>query len=259
VPVGVLRLLSRLHVGSSQLVLEQSSDAARGRRQAAPLKRRTAGESVRRPIFLCREDAGSRKCAGEDQKRVPARIAPRSSDAASSPESARAINTAKVTPGSTVAVFGAGGVGLAVIQGARIAGARKIIAVDKFESKLALARRLGATDTIDASHTDPVEAVRAMTPGRRCGPWDVDRRRGFCVRGDRTEERRRAGLRIARAGRHRDHRRDGSARTESRSRWLLAAVREAHPRMLHGLETVFASTCRGSSTFTSKAGSIWTT
>ena len=80
-----------------------------------------------------------------------------------------AINTAKVTPGSTVAVFGAGGVGLAVIQGARIAGARKIIAVDKFESKLALARRLGATDTIDASHTDPVEAVRAMTPGGDAG------------------------------------------------------------------------------------------
>lgn len=76
-----------------------------------------------------------------------------------------AINTAKVTPGSTVAVFGAGGVGLAVIQGARIAGARKIIAVDKFEAKLALAKRLGATDTVDASHADPVEAIRSMTGG----------------------------------------------------------------------------------------------
>ncbi len=74
-----------------------------------------------------------------------------------------AINTAKVTPGSTVAVFGAGGVGLSVIQGARIAGARKIIAVDKFESKLALAKRLGATDSVDASNTDPVDAIRSMT------------------------------------------------------------------------------------------------
>lgn len=76
-----------------------------------------------------------------------------------------AINTAKVTPGSTVAVFGAGGVGLSVIQGARIAGARKIIVVDKFESKLALAKRLGATDAVDASNADPVEAIRSMTGG----------------------------------------------------------------------------------------------
>ena len=55
-----------------------------------------------------------------------------------------ALNTAKVAPGSTVAVFGAGGVGLAIIQGARIAGARMIIAVDKFPAKLELAKKLGA-------------------------------------------------------------------------------------------------------------------
>ena len=65
------------------------------------------------------------------------------------------LNTAKIEPGSTVAVFGAGGVGLAAIQGARIAGARKIIAVDMFEGKLAMAKRLGATDTVDASSSDP--------------------------------------------------------------------------------------------------------
>jgi len=76
-----------------------------------------------------------------------------------------AINTAKVTPGSSVAVFGAGGVGLAVVQGARIAGARQIIVVDKFEHKLALAKRLGATHTVDASNTDPVDAIRSMTGG----------------------------------------------------------------------------------------------
>src|SRR6202020_1279070 len=73
-----------------------------------------------------------------------------------------ALNTAKVAPGSTVAVFGCGGVGLAAIQGARIAGARMIIAVDQFESKLALARRLGATHTIDASSSDAVEAIRKL-------------------------------------------------------------------------------------------------
>ncbi|MGH7906713.1 MAG: zinc-binding dehydrogenase, partial [Candidatus Binataceae bacterium] len=73
------------------------------------------------------------------------------------------LNTAKVEPGSTVAVFGAGGVGLAAIQGARIAGARMIIAVDMHESKLALARRLGATHTVDASQGEPVEAIRKIT------------------------------------------------------------------------------------------------
>ncbi len=75
------------------------------------------------------------------------------------------LNTAKIEPGSTVAVFGAGGVGLAAIQGARIAGARKIIAVDMFEGKLAMAKRLGATDTVDASSSDPVEEIRKMTGG----------------------------------------------------------------------------------------------
>ncbi len=76
-----------------------------------------------------------------------------------------ALNTAKVAPGSTVAVFGCGGVGLAAIQGARIAGARKIIAVDMFEGKLAMAKRLGATETVDASNSDPVDEIRKMTGG----------------------------------------------------------------------------------------------
>src|SRR5205807_4290720 len=76
-----------------------------------------------------------------------------------------ALNTAKVEPGSTVAVFGTGGVGIAAIQGAKIAGARKIIAVDVFENKLAMAKRFGATDTVDASSSDPVEAIKAMTNG----------------------------------------------------------------------------------------------
>ncbi|HJU28303.1 MAG TPA: Zn-dependent alcohol dehydrogenase [Candidatus Binataceae bacterium] len=75
------------------------------------------------------------------------------------------LNTARIEPGSTVAVFGCGGVGLAAVQGARIAGARQIIAVDMFESKLALARRLGATHTVDSSAGDAVKAIRDMTGG----------------------------------------------------------------------------------------------
>jgi len=76
-----------------------------------------------------------------------------------------ALNTAKVEPGSTAAVFGAGGVGLAAMQGARIAGARQIIAVDVVESKLATARELGATHIVDASSGDPVAKIREMTNG----------------------------------------------------------------------------------------------
>jgi len=76
-----------------------------------------------------------------------------------------ALNTARVEPGSTVAVFGCGGVGLAAVQGALIAGARMIIAVDVFENKLATAREMGATHIVDASSRDPVQAIREMTGG----------------------------------------------------------------------------------------------
>jgi S-(hydroxymethyl)glutathione dehydrogenase/alcohol dehydrogenase len=73
------------------------------------------------------------------------------------------LNTARIEPGSTVAVFGCGGVGIAAIQGARIAGARMIIAVDQFENKLAMGKKFGATHTVDASHADAVDAIREMT------------------------------------------------------------------------------------------------
>jgi S-(hydroxymethyl)glutathione dehydrogenase / alcohol dehydrogenase len=75
------------------------------------------------------------------------------------------LNTARVEAGATVAVYGAGGVGLAVIQGARIAGAGMIIAVDVFENKLAKAKELGATHTVDSSKVDPVKTIREMTNG----------------------------------------------------------------------------------------------
>ena len=76
-----------------------------------------------------------------------------------------ALNTARVEAGATVAVFGAGGVGLAAIQGARIAGAGMIIAVDIFAAKLAKARELGATHAVDASAGDPVKAIKELTGG----------------------------------------------------------------------------------------------
>ncbi len=78
------------------------------------------------------------------------------------------LNTARIEPGSTVAVFGCGGVGLSAIQGARIAGARQIIAIDQFENKLAMGETFGATHTVDASHSDAVEAIRTnQSPLRR--------------------------------------------------------------------------------------------
>ncbi|HJM76641.1 MAG TPA: Zn-dependent alcohol dehydrogenase [Dehalococcoidia bacterium] len=75
------------------------------------------------------------------------------------------LNTAQIEAGSTVAVFGAGGVGLSAIQGARIGGARMIIAVDVVESKLATARELGATHVVDASSHDPVQSIIDLTGG----------------------------------------------------------------------------------------------
>ena len=75
------------------------------------------------------------------------------------------VNTARIEVGSTVAVIGCGGVGLAAINGAAIAGAGRIIAVDVSEAKLDLARRFGATDTVNATLGDPVAAVKALTRG----------------------------------------------------------------------------------------------
>jgi S-(hydroxymethyl)glutathione dehydrogenase/alcohol dehydrogenase len=77
-----------------------------------------------------------------------------------------ALNTAKVTPGSSVAVIGCGGVGQAVIQGARIAGAARIFAIDPVELKRTAASTLGATDMVDPNAGDPVEQVKALTGGR---------------------------------------------------------------------------------------------
>jgi S-(hydroxymethyl)glutathione dehydrogenase/alcohol dehydrogenase len=71
-----------------------------------------------------------------------------------------------VEPAASVAVFGCGGVGLNCIQGARIAGAETIIAVDKLDNKLEMGKQFGATHTVNASNVDPVEAIRELTGGQ---------------------------------------------------------------------------------------------
>lgn len=75
------------------------------------------------------------------------------------------FNSAKVAPGQTVAVIGAGGIGLNAINAAQIAGAAKIIAVDLSDEKLELAREFGATDTINSNYADPVDVIAQLTSG----------------------------------------------------------------------------------------------
>ena len=75
------------------------------------------------------------------------------------------VHTARIEPGSTVAVFGAGGIGLATINAAQIAGAARIVAIDKDPFKLDLAKSFGATDTVDANEGDTVKRIVALTGG----------------------------------------------------------------------------------------------
>jgi S-(hydroxymethyl)glutathione dehydrogenase/alcohol dehydrogenase len=76
-----------------------------------------------------------------------------------------ALRTARVRPGETAAVIGCGGVGLAAVQGCRIAGASRIVAVDTMPWKLDLACKLGATDGVLAAEGDPVAKLHALLPG----------------------------------------------------------------------------------------------
>jgi len=77
-----------------------------------------------------------------------------------------ALNTARVTPGATVTVVGCGGVGQCVVQGARIAGASRIVAVDPVALKRDAAAAQGATDLVDPAEGDPVDQIRDLTEGR---------------------------------------------------------------------------------------------
>jgi S-(hydroxymethyl)glutathione dehydrogenase/alcohol dehydrogenase len=95
-------------------------------------------------------------------KRVPLRVAALIGCGVTTGVGA-AINTAKVEPGSTVAVFGCGGVGIATIQGARIAGAARIFAVDVSDQKLEMAKRFGATDGVRAD--DAQKVIMEQTKG----------------------------------------------------------------------------------------------
>ena len=123
-----------------------------------------------------------------------------------------ALNTARVTPGATVAVVGCGGVGQSVLQGARIAGASRIFAVDPVELKRKTAEQLGATDLIDPNQGDPVEQVKAATGGPR---------RRFLLRGARTPRDDVAGLQHGAPARDGDHGRHGPRRAH---RHLLDAA-----------------------------------
>lgn len=77
-----------------------------------------------------------------------------------------AMNTAKVEAGSTVVVFGCGGVGLNIIQGARLLGANKIIGVDLLPQKLDYAKQFGATHVVNGGQGDPVASIREITNGK---------------------------------------------------------------------------------------------
>ena len=74
------------------------------------------------------------------------------------------LNTADARAGDTVVIFGAGGVGLNAVSGARIAGASRIVVIDIQANRLEAARQFGATDVIDSAKSDPVEAVRDLLP-----------------------------------------------------------------------------------------------
>jgi S-(hydroxymethyl)glutathione dehydrogenase/alcohol dehydrogenase len=74
------------------------------------------------------------------------------------------LNTANVSAGESVVIFGAGGVGLNAVSGARIAGAARIVVIDIQEKRLDAARKFGATDVIDSTKSKPVEAVRDLLP-----------------------------------------------------------------------------------------------
>jgi aryl-alcohol dehydrogenase len=75
------------------------------------------------------------------------------------------INSLKVRAGDTFAVFGAGGVGLSAVMAARLVGAARVVAIDVLPARLALAKELGATDTINPNDGDVAKAIRQLVPG----------------------------------------------------------------------------------------------
>ncbi|MDA1001706.1 MAG: Zn-dependent alcohol dehydrogenase, partial [bacterium] len=76
------------------------------------------------------------------------------------------LNGANIRPGESIAIFGAGGIGLNAVQGALLAGAEPIIAVDLMQNKLEMAKKFGATHLINASDEDPIKRIREITGGK---------------------------------------------------------------------------------------------
>ncbi len=136
------------------------------------------------------------------------------------------VNTAGVKAGETVAVIGCGGVGMAAINGAEIAGAGRIIAIDTNPAKLQLATKLGATDIVDPRNGDVVQQVRDLTNGGVHHSFEVLGPQG----------NRRAVVRDAGARRHRDHRRHDPVRPEDRAARLRLPARAQDPGLVDGFE-----------------------
>jgi S-(hydroxymethyl)glutathione dehydrogenase/alcohol dehydrogenase len=115
-----------------------------------------------------------------------------------------AVNTARVQRGDSVVVIGCGGVGLSIVQGAKYAGAARIVAVDVTEDKRALAARLGATDTVDGNG-DVEGAVRALTEGRGADHAFEAIGRSQTIKTAYRVTRRGGNVVVVGAGRHDDH------------------------------------------------------
>ena len=140
-----------------------------------------------------------------------------------------ALRSAGLQAGQTVAVFGCGGVGLSIVQGARIGGARQIIAVDMFDAKLEMAKGVGATHTVNSTQDDPVKAVRALTKGLGVDhAFEAVGVASLC----------RQAIEIAGRARHRDDRRRAAAGCDDRV--PLDGDPAGMPRadLAHGIQSV---------------------
>ena len=131
---------------------------------AAAAARRRGGQPVLRPRRLLGAAARARALPREDPSRHAARQG-RAARVWRDDRRRRGDQHRAVRPGDTVAVIGCGGIGLNAVQAAAIAGAGRVIAVDRVASKLELATTFGATDVVDASAVDPVMAVLELTGG----------------------------------------------------------------------------------------------
>ena len=137
------------------------------------------------------------------------------------------LNTARVEPGSTVAVVGCGGIGIHCVQAAALAGALRIIAVDTTEDKFALAQQFGATDVIDATSGNVAERIMELTGG------GVD----YSFEAIGLKQTAEDCYNMLRPGRRRHHHRHGARRRENRAgRRQLPAPGPRHPGLHHGLQ-----------------------